>query len=240
MMEETKVSRRTFLKGAALAAAGTATVGLLSACKETPPAAPSSASNAPAATPAPTAPAASETVVGTTYDNLLTALQGETNATTKYTAFAEIAKNAGFDQVARLFTATAAAEIIHIELEFALATAIDPATKRPDGETPPKEDSDENLITGAKGEIYETSDMYPKFIAKAQEEGNTEAVNVFTRAKLAEGYHAELYMDIYNMIDKPDGSTYYLCPICGYIHKGEDNQGPCPICSTAFSSFTAY
>jgi rubrerythrin len=237
-METSRLSRRTFIKGAALAAAGTAGVGLLSACAETP----TDASNSPTPTPeaTPAAPASSETVVGTTYENLLTALQGETNATTKYTAFAEIASGAGLDQVARLFTATAAAENIHIELEYALATAVDPNTKRPDGETPPKEDSDDNLITGAKGEIYETSDMYPKFIDKAEEEGETEAVTVFTRAKLAEGYHAELYMDIYNMIDNPDGSTYYLCPICGYIHKGEENQGPCPICSTAFSSFTAY
>jgi rubrerythrin len=217
-----KLSRRSFLQGTALAVAGTTTAGLLAACSEAP------------------APASGETVVGTTYENLLTALQGETNATTKYSAFSQIAKREGFDQVSRLFAATADAEQIHIELEFALATGIDPATKRPTGETPPEEASDVNIISGAKGEIYETSDMYPKFIAKAEEEGNSAAAAVFTRAKLAEGYHAELYMDSYNTIDKPDGATYYLCPVCGYIHKGDEEQGPCPICSTPFSSFTTY
>ena len=35
---------------------------------------------------------------------------------------------------------------------------------------------------GAQGEIFETSDMYPAFIKKAQEEGNTKAVQVFTCA----------------------------------------------------------
>ena len=40
------------------------------------------------------------------------------------------------------------------------------------------------------GEIYETSDMYPAFIKKAQEEGNDKAVQVFTKAKLAEAVHA--------------------------------------------------
>ena len=89
------------------------------------------------------------------------------------------------------------------------------------------------------GEIYETSDMYPSFIKKAQEEGNNKAVQVFTRAKLAEAYHAKLYMDAYTTIDTPFDGKYYLCPICGYIHKGE-NFTACPICLAPKSSFTAY
>ena len=59
--------------------------------------------------------------------------------------------------------------------------------------------------------------MYPSFIKKAQEEGNNKAVQVFTRAKLAEAYHAKLYMDAYTTIDTPFDGKYYLCPICGYI-----------------------
>ena len=95
------------------------------------------------------------------------------------------------------------------------------------------------MISGANGEIYETSDMYPSFIKKAQEEGNNKAVQVFTRAKLAEAYHAKLYMDAYTTIDTPFDGKYYLCPICGYIHKGE-NFTACPICLAPKSSFTAY
>ena len=89
--------------------------------------------------------------------------------------------------------------------------------------------TDLNLIMGAQGEIFETSDMYPAFIKKAQEEGNTKAVQVFTRAKLAESVHAERYLAAYNDIDAPDDDKFYLCPICGYIHKGE-NFEKCPIC----------
>ena len=81
--------------------------------------------------------------------------------------------------------------------------------------------------------------MYPSFIKKAQEEGNNKAVQVFTRAKLAEAYHAKLYMDAYTTIDTPFDGEYYLCPICGYIHKGE-NFTACPICLAPKSSFTAY
>ncbi len=82
--------------------------------------------------------------------------------------------------------------------------------------------TDLNLIMGAQGEIFETSDMYPAFIKKAQEEGNTKAVQVFTRAKLAESVHAERYLAAYDDIDAPDDDKFYLCPICGYIHKGRE------------------
>ena len=100
-------------------------------------------------------------------------------------------------------------------------------------------DEDAHTASGANGEIDETSDMYPSFIKKAQEEGEDEAVQVFTRAKLAEAYHAERYLDAYNTIDTPSDDTYYLCPVCGYIHKGE-NFTACPICLAPKSSFTAY
>ena len=120
-----------------------------------------------------------------------------------------------------------------------MAKEIDPATEKPEPPAVEEHESDINLISGANGEIYETSDMYPSFIKKAQEEGNNKAVQVFTRAKLAEAYHAKLYMDAYTTIDTPFDGKYYLCPICGYIHKGE-NFTACPICLAPKSSFTAY
>lgn len=181
----------------------------------------------------------STTPVGTTLDNLKTAITGETGATTKYAAFAEVAKKEGFDQLARLFTATSDAEKIHIELEYALIAAEEPDFERPTAEPPAEAPTDLNLISGANGEIYETSDMYPAFIQVAIEEGKDDAVNVFTRAKLAEGYHAELYLDAYNKIDNPDDDQYFLCPVCGYIHKG-DNFESCPICGVPAAAFIAY
>ena len=181
----------------------------------------------------------SKTTVGTTYENLLTAITGETGATTKYEAYSKVAEQEGFSQIARLFQCTSDAEKIHIELEFALAKKIDPNTEKPEPPAVEEHESDINLISGANGEIYETSDMYPSFIKKAQEEENNEAVQVFTRAKLAEAYHAKLYMDAYTTIDAPTDDTYYLCPVCGYIHKGE-NFVACPICLAPKESFKAY
>ena len=102
---------------------------------------------------------------------------------------AKAAKEQGFDQLARLWEATSAAEQIHINLEASLVEAEDPSYTRPTAEAPAPEAIDLNLIASANGEIFETSDMYPGFIAKAQEEGNDKAVQVFTKAKLAEAVH---------------------------------------------------
>ena len=221
-----EMSRRNFLKGTAAGAAGLATMGILGGL-------------IPGAMAAARAEGTEGTVVGTTYDNLMTALQGETNAYTKYEAFAQVAKDEGYDQIARLFTCTADAERIHVGLELALAQKMKADTQQPSPGAVEEEATDGNLIAGAKGEIYETSDMYPAFIQKAREEGETEAEAVFTRAKLAEGYHAELYMNVYNTIGALDDSAYYLCPICGYIHKGDASE-PCPICGAPAASFKAY
>lgn len=182
----------------------------------------------------------SQTKVGTTLDNLKSAVQGETGASAKYAAFSKAAAAAGYDQIARQFAATSAAEQIHIKLEVAEIQKKEPDYVPPAAPTDvvgTKTDLD--LISGALGEIYETSDMYPSFIKVAIDEGEAGAQMVFTRAKLAESVHAELYLDAYNNIDAPDDSKFYLCPVCGYIHKGDDFE-KCPICFAPKSAFQVF
>ena len=181
----------------------------------------------------------STTEVGTTLDNLKAAVTGETGASAKYAAFAEAAEAAGYTQIARLFRATSEAEQVHIAMEYKLVQAEDPEWAKPVADAPVVEACDLNLIAAANGEIYETSDMYPAFIKKAQEEGNAKAVTVFTRAKLAESVHAERYMEAYNNIDAADDDAYFLCPVCGYIEKGDDFE-VCPICGAKKSAFKQF
>ena len=181
----------------------------------------------------------STTEVGTTLDNLKAAVTGETGASAKYAAFAEAAEAAGYTQIARLFRATSEAEQVHIAMEYKLVQAEDPERAKPVADAPVVEACDLNLIAAANGEIYETSDMYPAFIKKAQEEGNDKAVRVFTRAKLAESVHAERYMEAYNNIDAADDDAYFLCPVCGYIEKGDDFE-VCPICGAKKSAFKQF
>lgn len=181
-----------------------------------------------------------QTTVGTTLENLKAAICGETGASAKYAACAQLAEEQGYAEIARLFRATSEAEQVHIGLEYNLVAKADPDFEKPAAPEVELEALDLNLIASAQGEIFETSDMYPSFIAKAQEEGDAAAVTVFTRAKLAEAVHAELYMEAYNNMDaEDDGKQYFLCPFCGYIHKGDEFE-KCPICFAPKDKFTAF
>lgn len=180
-----------------------------------------------------------DTVAGTTLENLKAAVCGETGASAKYAACAIKADEEGFIQAAKLFRAASAAEQIHIGLEAGLIAEMEEGYERPEAPVVEVETTDLNLIGGAQGEIYETADMYPVFIAKALEEGNAKAVKVFTRAKLAESVHAEKYMEAYNNLDAVDNDDYYLCPICGYIEKGEPTD-KCPICGCPAKTFKVF
>ena len=123
------ISRRNLLKGAAVSAVSISAMGLLGACAapSEPKAETTTDPSADGAgtgsgtnseymaevlepTSMPDASTASnfniiydsKTTVGTTYENLMTAIAGETGATTKYEAFSKVAKNEGFDVLARI------------------------------------------------------------------------------------------------------------------------------------------
>ena len=40
-------------------------------------------------------------------------------------------------------------------------------------------------------------------------------------------------------IDAADDDAYYLCPGCGYIHKGDDFE-KCPICGVPKAKFQRF
>ena len=80
--------------------------------------------------------------------------------------------------------------------------------------------------------------MYPPMIEQAKAEGNKEAARIFHYANEAEKVHAKLYKEALADMSNTD-SDYYLCPICGFIHKGETSS-PCPICGAKPSIFQKF
>src|SRR5512140_3784829 len=103
-----------------------------------------------------------------TEKNLLKAFAGESQARNKYTYFANVAKAAGFEQIAGIFQETADNEREHAEVFFkhleggdAEITATYPAGKI--GTTA------ENLLAAADGEKLEWDTLYPDFAQVAQE-----------------------------------------------------------------------
>ena len=159
-----------------------------------------------------------------TKDNLAAAFAGESQANRKYLMFAEQAEKDGFKGVAKLFRATAEAETIHAFAEFRANGGV--------GTTA------ENLQAAINGETYEFSEMYPPMIKEAEAEGDKTAARVFHFANEAEKVHAQLYKEaLADMAGADD--DYYLCPICGYIHKGK-TEANCPICGAKASMFKKF
>lgn len=97
-----------------------------------------------------------------TLKNLESALAGESMAHIKYRYFAKIAREEGFEDVAKHFWHTADQELLHAwgHLELLIGK---PSTK-------------ECLEKAIDGETYEYTTMYPEFRSIAQAEGNDEAV----------------------------------------------------------------
>ena len=158
-----------------------------------------------------------------TKDNLAAAFAGESQANRKYLMFAEQAEKDGYKGAAKLFRAAAEAEQIHAFAEFRANGGV--------GTTA------ENLQAAINGETYEFTEMYPPMIKEAEAEGNKTAARVFHLANEAEKVHAQLYKEA--LADIEGDADYYLCPFCGYIHKGATEEA-CPICGAKASSFKKF
>ena len=157
-----------------------------------------------------------------TLDNLISAFAGESQANRKYLAFAKKAESEGYRTAAKMFKAAAEAETIHAHAHLNAAEGV--------------KSTEENLKIAVKGETFEFKEMYPPFLAEAKKEGNKKAILSFSYAMAAEKVHADLFQEVLIDLNKDDNTDFYLCTVCGYIHK---NVIPdvCPICSSAGSKF---
>ena len=99
-----------------------------------------------------------------TIDNLEAAFAGESMAHIKYRYFAKLAREAGAEDVAKIFEETAEQEVMHA---FGHLDLLYPKAQL----TPAKA-----LEIAIEGETYEYTEMYPKFRHLAVEEGNHAAV----------------------------------------------------------------
>lgn len=157
-----------------------------------------------------------------TEDALKAAFAGESQANRKYTAFASQAEKEGFSQAAKLFRAAAEAEAVHAANHLKALKAIK-ATK-------------ENLREAITGETHEFKEMYPVMIETAKAEGEKEAQRTFTYANAVEEYHARLYHEMLEDLEKKESYPYYVCPVCGMTVAREAPE-KCPVCGVKGSMF---
>ena len=163
-----------------------------------------------------------------TEKNLQEAFAGESQARNKYTYFANIAQQEGYDQIAGIFLSTARNEQEHAriwyqELGHLGNTAL-------------------NLLHAAEGEHYEWTDMYDGFAKDAEEEGFPELAARFRRVAAIEKSHEERYrallknVEMQQVFEKGE-QTMWECRICGHLVIGKKAPLVCPVCSYSQSYF---
>lgn len=184
----------------------------------------------------PFALAASDKVSEATSSNLQSAFNGESNAYSRYKAFAERADLEGYAGVASLFRAAARAEQIHAANHAAVIRGFggEPAAKI---DEPVIKSTRENLEAALKGETYERDEMYPAFIRQAKLENNTAALRTLHFAQAAEVEHAKLYTAaLQDLQTMTEGRVFYVCPVCGFTSATGDFE-LCPTSGTPREHF---
>lgn len=163
-----------------------------------------------------------------TEKNLLAAFAGESQARGKYTYFAEVARQEGYEQIAAIFLQTAQNESAHAKIWFRELGAL--------------ADTAVNLAHAAEGENYEWTDMYVQFEKDAREEGFTALAALFKAVGQIEKAHEERYRALLNNVEmkavfeKAD-STMWECRECGHLVMGKKAPEICPVCKKTQSFF---
>lgn len=123
-----------------------------------------------------------------TIKNLESALAGESMAHIKYRYFAKLAREQGFEDVAKHFEHTADQEIKHAWGHLELLVG------KPNVKT--------CLELAIEGETYEYTQMYPQFEQIAIAEGNTLAANEARQQILESKEHAEQFQKVLKLAEK--------------------------------------
>ncbi|MFO7741209.1 MAG: rubrerythrin family protein [Anaerolineae bacterium] len=161
---------------------------------------------------------------GKTRGNVYAAFVGEAKAHHRLLAFARKAEDEGYDQVAKLFRAVAAAEGVHAERHLRLL-----------GEAVVKS-TEENLQYSFEQETTVNQVYYPEFIRDAEGEGEPAAAVTFKQARDVEERHAALYKRALTAMLRDETHDYYVCRVCGYVAEREPPD-PCPVCNADGEKF---
>ena len=156
-----------------------------------------------------------------TEKNLREAFAGESQARNKYTFFASVAKEAGYEQIAALFLQTADNEKEHAKLWLKALGELG--------------DTQTNLLHAAGGENAEWTDMYERMAQDAEEEGFPELAAQFRGVGAIEKMHEERYRALLNNVEqmevfKKSGVTVWECRNCGHVVVGLEAPAVCPVC----------
>jgi len=182
------------------------------------------------------------TTLKKTIENLAAAFIGESQARNRYTFYAKIAKEEGYEQISEIFLATAENEREHAKWLFNLINELKKGSKENleeiivEAKAPTSLGTTrENLKAAIAGEHYENSEMYPQFADAAERDGFPDIASRLRSIALAERHHEERYQ---RLLAEMEGGTLFkkqqkaawVCRKCGYVHEGQEPPEICPSC----------
>jgi rubrerythrin len=124
-----------------------------------------------------------------TKKNLETAMHGEAYANLKYMTYAEKAREAGHEELAKLFEESANVEANEHFAREADALGLSKGSMK-------------DLEDSMEGEHYENVKMYKEFAEQAAKDGDVEAAKLFEQIREDEGDHYEAYKAALNKLNK--------------------------------------
>ena len=135
-----------------------------------------------------------------TEQNLLKSFAGESQARSRYTFFASVAKKEGYEQIAGVFMETAEQEKEHAKrfFKFLEGGMVEITAAYPAGVIGT---TAENLAAAAAGENEEWADLYPAFADIAEEEGFKTIAVAFRMIAKVEAEHEKRYRKLLSNIE---------------------------------------
>ena len=172
-----------------------------------------------------------------TEKNLLASFAGESQARNRYTYFASVARQAGFEQISAIFLETAENEREHAKRFFKLLEGgeLEIVAAYPAGIIG---DTSSNLEAAAAGEHLEWTKLYKEAGEVAAKEGFQEIAKQFQEIAEVEAEHEKRYRKLLKNVRegkvfKKDTVVKWKCRNCGYVSEGIEAPTKCPACEHA-------
>lgn len=179
-----------------------------------------------------------------TEKNLLKAFAGESQAKNRYTFFAKVAKEEGYEQISAFFLETASHEQMHAKrfFEFLEGGMVEITASYPAGKIGT---TAENLKAAAEGENEEWTLLYPEFADIAQEEGFTKIATLFRSIAKVEAEHEKRYLKLLDNIEtgrvfSREEKVKWVCRKCGFVYEGTKALANCPACAHPRAHFELF
>lgn len=172
-----------------------------------------------------------------TYENLMRAFAGESQARNRYNIASSAAKKEGFHVIAAVFDYTADQERAHAKVFYQKLKDFAGDNISISGAYPVDlyDDTVKALRAAQHNELEEWDQVYKSFGKTAREEGFIEIAQVFEGIAKIEKTHADRFGRLADEIE--NGTIFrrkeeipWICTVCGNIHVGQEAPAICNVC----------